>query len=346
MRMGKVKDFADRGKSVAGYDHYLALEWSLAKMVLARQSKRGGQPRLYEGSSDIREIKEVLKKIGGTKILTVEESGSAHWLYLELTDYVDRILVCNPHHNRLLSNGPKTDRIDALKLCELLRAGLLKEVYHADNGLYELRNLVSAYVDVVQAGVRAKNQRAAMAIGHRNDGKHAPFIGSVLDENIALYERNKAEYEKRFTKLVRRNMLLRYQDQIHGIGDIGAVKILATVVDARRFATKGRYWSYCGLVKHEKESGGRKYGRRRGRYNRVLKEVYRTATKAALRGNNPIREYYEVLCERGMAEPDALNAVARYIAGVSYGMLKSGKPYEPYRWKHADQEETTKATAM
>jgi len=45
----------------------------------------------------------------------------------------------------LLSEGPQNDKIDAVKLCQLLRAGLLKEIYHSLEEDYHLRKLVSAY---------------------------------------------------------------------------------------------------------------------------------------------------------------------------------------------------------
>jgi hypothetical protein len=62
-------------------------------------------------------------------------------------------------------------------LCELLRAGLLKDAYHSDHGLYELRTLVSAYQDVVTAGIRALNQKKALTLGHRDKGKSASLLG-------------------------------------------------------------------------------------------------------------------------------------------------------------------------
>jgi hypothetical protein len=71
---------------------------------------------------------------------------------------------------------------------------------------------------------------------------------------------------------------------------------------------QGSTWSYCGLVKHEKFSGGRSYGRRKGRYSRVLKSVYKTATMVALQTAGPIREYYDHLLSRGVAERNARNA--------------------------------------
>jgi transposase len=193
---------------------------------------------------------------------------------------VERILVCDPFHNRLLWHGPKTEKIDAGKLCELLRAGLLKEVYHSDKGVYELRTLVSAYQDVVTAGVRALNQKKALALGHRDKRKGASFVGEMLQDNIDLYRRSKQQYERRLADVARRDTQVRYQREIDGIGTIGAVRIVATVVDARRFSYTGKYFSYCGLVKHEKLSGGRRYGRRKPRYSRILKSVYKTAALA------------------------------------------------------------------
>ena len=94
--------------------------------------------------------------------------------------------------------------------------------------------------------------------------------------------------------------------------------------------------SYCGLVKHEKISGRRSYGRRNPKYNHSLKAVYKSAALAAISGRNPIREYYDSLLEQGVAEYNARHAVARYIARITYGILKTNTPYEPYRWRHSD----------
>ena len=320
------------------YDHYIAIDWSLKTMAIGHMSRRDDHPRVFERPTEVKELKEYLGSLKGRTILTMEESGTAHWLYLELLDCVERIMVCDPFHNRLLCHGPKTDKIDAGKLCELLRAGLLKEVYHSDNGLYELRTLVSAYQDVVSAGVRALNQKKALTLGHRDKGKSASFIGEILQENIDLYRRSKQQYERRLDDVARRNELVRFQREIDGIGTIGAVRIVATVVDARRFPYAGKYFSYCGLVTHEKLSGGRSYGRRKPRYSRVLKSVYKTAPIAALQGANPMREYYDHLLAQGIAERNARHAVARYIARISYGMLKSGTRYEPYRWRGRTKE--------
>lgn len=273
----KITQRSTGSKSVTGFDHYISLEWSLKVMAIGHMTRHDEKPRIFERPADLRELKEYLSSLKGSKVITFEESGTAHWLYLELCDHADRIVVCEPFHNRLLCHGPKTDKIDAGKLCELLRAGLLKEVYHSDSGLYELRKLVSAYGDVIRAGVRAMNQKTALALGHRDTGKTAEFIGDLLQENINLYRRSKEQYEKRFAEVARRNNLVRNQREVEGIGTIGAVKVVACVVDGWRFPYVGKHFGYCGLAKHEKQSGGRSYGRRKPRYSRILKSVYKSA---------------------------------------------------------------------
>ena len=63
----------------------------------------------------------------------------------------------------------------------------------------------------------------------------------------------------------------------------------------RRFKSSNHYLSYCGLVKHEKLSGGRSYGRRLPRYSRRLKGVYVSAAVRVASTENP-RENIMNIC--------------------------------------------------
>ena len=335
MRVRKVTSQLSKGKSslLEEFDHFVSVDWSQRTMAIAHLRRRDKDPAVFERPSELKVLKEYLHTLRGLTVLTVEETTTAHWLYLELRDDVDRIIICNPYTNRLLSAGPKTDKIDAAKLCLLLRAGLLKEVFHTDDELYDLRLLVSAYTDLVQAGVRALNQRSALVRGHSDAGTHAPFITEHLDKSFELYRHAKEQYETKFDNFCHHNKHLKRILAVSGIGTIGAVTILATVVDARRFPRTGKYLSYCGLVKLDKFSGGRSYGRRKPQYSRSLKAVYKIAAMAAIKGRNPVREYYDQLVTRGVADHHARHQIARYIATVTYGVLKTGTTYDPYQWR-------------
>ena len=69
-------------------------------------------------------VRDFIRGLRGELHVTLEESAQAAWLYDLLRPLATEVLVCNPRHNKLLGAGNKSDRIDALKLAQLLRAGL------------------------------------------------------------------------------------------------------------------------------------------------------------------------------------------------------------------------------
>ena len=68
---------------------------------------------------------ELFRGMRGSIHVTFEEGTWAAWLYDLLAPHVAQVVVCNPRKNALLKAGNKSDRIDARKLAELLRTGLL-----------------------------------------------------------------------------------------------------------------------------------------------------------------------------------------------------------------------------
>jgi hypothetical protein len=328
----------------SGYDNYIAVDWSQKSMAIARISKnRPNKVRISEHPSNYKELQRMLGEIEGRRILVLEESSPAHWLYLQLHDYAEKIVICDPYRNRLLSDGPKNDPIDAGKLCMLLYSGMIKEIYHSQEKVFELRKYVSSYMDLVKMGVRVKNQRTGFLSQECKSKKMSEQIetestGFVLDlqtEQISLYETQKEKYEKLFKKLCKENKTLKHLCSIPGIAEISAVKILAMMVDAKRFCDVRHYLAYCGLVSHIIESGGKVYGRRRPRYCRVLKDVYKTAVATVINGNSPLRKTYEYYLNKGISEHNARHALARYIARISFGIVKTETEFNGYNERKA-----------
>lgn len=314
-------------------------------MAIARMTKKSNKITVIDVPSDIENLQAYLKNLKGTKILAIEETTTSQWLYTELKEYVDQILICDPNRNKLLSEGPKNDKIDASKLVQLLKAGLMKEIYHSTDKFLYLRRIVSGYEDLVKAGVRLKNQRYSLlrACGKRGkekigitlDSQGEQFVLECLDRQIEAYEDEKNCYEKEFEKLARKNPEIKHQKSLPGIGTINAVKIVARVVTPHRFPDKGCYLSYTGLIKLEKTSGGRNYGKKNPRYSRQLKSVYKSGVLAAIAGNNPINDYYQYLIqENGYPEHNARQKACRRLAILSLGVFKSGKKYQPFRRNH------------
>lgn len=155
----------------------------------------------------------------------------------------------------------------------------------------------------------------------------------MVEEQIALYERQKKKYEEVFDNLCSHHRTLKWLCSIPGIGQISAVKILAITVNAERFQSSARFLAYSGLVSHIKESGGNVYGRKRPRYSRTLKSVFKYAALSVINGTGPLRSYYEHLVQKGVSVHNARNALARYIARICYGIMKQPKRFSASKYK-------------
>ena len=108
---------------------------------------------------------QFLQGLRGELHVTLEEGGWAAWLYDLLKPHVHEVVVCNPRRNALLKEGSKSDKVDARKLAELLRTGLLRPVYHGENGLRTLRELARSYQTISKDLRRVMNRLKALYRG-------------------------------------------------------------------------------------------------------------------------------------------------------------------------------------
>jgi len=305
-------------------------------MAIAHSTRHSKEISTIDVPSNIKNLKSYISQMKGTKILTFEESSPAQWLYTELKDCVDEIIVCEPYTNHLLKVGPKTDRTDATKLLKLLKADMLKSVFHCTDEFINIRKLVSGYDDLIMSTVQLKNRKTALfrSVGKRVDGVletvEEQFVLDGINDLIETHEQTRLKYEAQYRRLKKENPMIMNLQSIPGIGPINAVKIAAAVVDPKRFKHASCFWRYCGLQKYDLISGGRSYGRRSPRYSRALKTVFKTAALVCSRvDDGPLKEYFEFLMkEKNYPEYQARHALARRIATLAIGVMKSGKPLD------------------
>ena len=107
-------------------------------------------------------VLEFIQGLRGSLWVTFEEGTSAAWLYDLLKPHVTKVVVCDPRKNALLKAGNKNDRVDARKLSDLLRAGLLTPVYHGESGVRTLRELSRSYLAVSKDLTRVMNRLKAI----------------------------------------------------------------------------------------------------------------------------------------------------------------------------------------
>jgi len=233
------------------YDHYIAIDWPMNYMAIARMAKKPHKITVIDVPSDIGELRIYVKNLRTAKIVAIEETTTTQWLSTELKDYVNTIVICDPLRKRLLTEGPKTDTIDASKLVRLLKANLVKEVYYSTDMFLYLRRLIRGYDDLINSGVCLKNQRHALlgAWGKKTDKDSKPeshgdhFVLKCFDRQIEAYREEKKDYEAEFKRLVKKYPEIRQQKTLPGIGDINALGIASRIVTPYRFINNGHYLS-------------------------------------------------------------------------------------------------------
>jgi hypothetical protein len=110
-------------------------------------------------------ILQFIHGLRGELHVTWEEGTWAAWLYDLLQPQVAQVLVCDPRRNALLKEGNKSDKVDAHKLADLLRTGMLRPVYHGEHGLRTLRELGRIYQTLSQDLNRVMNRIKALYRG-------------------------------------------------------------------------------------------------------------------------------------------------------------------------------------
>lgn len=297
-----------------------------------------------QAPTDIRALKDFIKSFEGSKCLTFEEQNGAQWLYTELRPLVDKVIVCETYRNHLLKEGPKTDKIDAQKLLQLMRAGLLKEVYHCSDDFIHIRKLTTGYRQLIKESVRLQVSvkslmRSEGNLNYKNDTVNSPegnFVLGGMQKRLEYLDEEKKRYLAEFKRLVKKHKSIKALTSMPGISDIIAVNVAALIVDPKRFKTKGQLFSYAGLIRHERISGGVLYGKKKPRHSAHLKYWIKLAAATILRADrkNSFKDYYDHLIETKNYQPhNARNQLARYMLVIVWGLMKSGGKYNSTRAK-------------
>lgn len=311
--------------------------------------------------TDASAIRDFLRGISGTVHLTFEEGTQAQWLFDLTHPLVSELIVCNPRANHSMKRGNKSDRKDALQLATLLRAGLLKAVYHNSPQTETLKQLAHNYDTLTQDTTRAMNRLKAVFRSHSikcvgRDVYYARNREAWLAKLSEAGLRLRAEFLYRqldHLRLLRREAkkaLLREAQQqaafkrlarVPGLGPIRVAQVIAVVGSPHRFRTKRQLWAYCGFGVITRSSAdyrvvGNNLERRRQsaqtrglnqNYSHRLKLVFKSAALEALK-EPAFKKMYERLTAGGVRAEMARLTIARKLAAVALAVWKSGEEYD------------------
>lgn len=315
--------------------------------VLGRQTFRTSEEQLRMHLHDI-DAKQ--------KLLTLEESPLAFWTARTVADTVDRVLVCDPWENYLISRSVrKDDEADAEALARLLRMGELEGVYQPANDRRALyKQACKHYIDLRDRQRRLKQQIKARLKrwGHwqipgksvySEEGRTA-YLEELPHERIrtqveSLYQlldlthQEKQKARSELLELGRPYSEVREFQKIPGIGALSAHTFDAIIQTPHRFATKQKLWRYCKLGIRKRSSGGeptqieRLDPRGHGELKVISDRAVRSAVGAS--GENEVKISYHRSLQRTGEETHARLNTQRKILATMWGLWKTESSYDP-----------------
>ena len=310
---------------------------------------------------------EFLHGLRGELHVTLEEGTWAAWLYDVLKPHVSEIVVCNPRRNALLKEGSKSDKVDARKLAELLRAGLLRAVYHGENGLRTLQELARSYLTISKDQARVMSRLKALyrswgipcsgrqvyaprhrcqwlsRIAHPGVRRRAELLYQQMDGLSAVRHTVRGE----LLTESRKHEAVKILRQIPSIGPLRAALLLALMQTPYRFRTKRQLWTYSGLAVVTHDSAQHRYvdgqlqrskkpQQIRGlnqNHNHEMKSIFKGTALSASQCAGPLQDFYAGLLTKGMKPEMARLTLARKIAAITLILWKKGARFDAQRLK-------------
>jgi transposase len=307
-------------------------------------------------------ILDFIHGVRGTLHVTFEEGTHSAWLYDLLVRRVAKLVVCNPRKNALLKSGSKSDAIDARKLAELLRAGLLSAVYHGETSALEVQHVARSYTLLTEDTTRVMGRLKAVFRGqavpcagkklygkrHREEYLAQLGGGGLRRRAECLYQELDAlqplRRQVRHELIVecRKHAAAQWLQSVPFLGPIRAGLLIGRVQTPHRFRTKRQFWMYCGLALETRDSGeyrvvnGEVERKRRPtlirglnwNHNHEMKNLFKGAATTASMREGEFREFYLGLLAKGMRPEMARLTLARKIAAITLKIWKKGEAFD------------------
>jgi transposase len=312
-------------------------------------------------------ILQFLHGLRGELHITWEEGTWAAWLYDLLQPQAQKVVVCNPRRNALLKEGSKSDKVDARKLADLLRTGMLRPVYHGENGVRTLRELARSYQNIGKDLSRVMNRLKALYRGwgipcagtkvyaprYRKEWlnklpqagvrRRAELLYQQLDGLQAL----RREVRPELLAESRKHKAAKLLRQIPCIGPIRAARLIALMQTPHRFRSKRQLWTYSGLGVETNESAQYRYvggqvqrskkpQQIRGlnqNHNHEMKEIFKSTATRASCSTGPFHDFYTALLAKGMKPEMARLTLARKVAAITLTLWKKEERFDAEKLK-------------
>lgn len=336
---------------------YIAIDLHSKHSVIGFMNQKGhymGHQQVTTNAVNL--INQVTAIPAEHKWLTLEQSNMAFWAAEQLRAYVDKLIVCDPRHNALVSSSEnKNDYLDTLRLCELLRLGSLKAVWAPKH--MGVRRIFYSQIKEYQRLVKTLSiHKRQLTDSLRNWGLPGKLSDAdyrhpagILDQVSSGILREELAGKFRFIASVSTQVRRQFERieqtgkdfpeipefmKMPGIGPVGAHTFSGYIQTPHRFRRRAQLIRFCQLGVRKFTSDGKKA--RNERLSKAghgcLKNLAHIGWKAALRGDNEVSRFYQASLERTGSPVHARLNTQRKMLITLWSLWKNKRPYIPEKF--------------
>jgi transposase len=258
-------------------------------------------------------------------------------LSLSLHEAGHTVSVVNPAAIKAFAGSrlsrTKTDRVDAELIARFCLAQEPARWTPLPAEVRELQALVRRMESLIEMrGMEQNRLSSGIVVDSVRESVEEHL--TYLDEQIKRCEELIRKHIKGHPTLKRQSELL---DSIPGIADTTAALLLSEITDITQYSSARQVAAYAGLVPRERQSGTSVRGRTRLSKigNARLRRALYFPAITAIRCSPFFQTWAEGLLKRGKSKMSVICAVMRKLVHVAYGVLKSGKEFDPQWVKSA-----------
>lgn len=220
----------------------------------------------------------------------------------------------------------KTDQIDAALIARFCRLHAPEPWTPPTPEIRVLQGLVRRHQSLVQMRADEQNRLQAPIVAPAVKESIRVML-EHLEHEIERVNREIAQLFDQYPPLHRQRDLL---TSIKGIGDTTAARILGEMPNIAEFRDVKAVAAFAGLSPRHYQSGSiRRPSRLAKTGNANLRQALYFPAMSAMRFNPLLRRFAERLRNRGKSEMTIIAAVMRKLLTLAYGVLKSGRAFDP-----------------
>ena len=221
----------------------------------------------------------------------------------------------------------KNDRVDAQLIARFCLAQEPPQWTPLPPEVRELQALVRRFESLIEMRVMEENRLSS--------GITVESVRQSVEEHLAYLNQEIKRTEELIRNHINNHPTLKRQsqllDSIPGIAETTAALLLSEMTEITQYKSARQVAAYAGLVPRERQSGSSLRGRARLSKigNARLRKALYFPALTALRCSQFFKTWAKGLQERGKRKMTIICAVMRKLLHLAFGVLKTGKPFDP-----------------